>query len=755
MKKRSKLFIGLALFSMSLVSCGESDVNEAVNAKLHEIYDTAVANGETRSYDEWLDSIQSGGDKTPTITIGENGNWFINDVDTGVHAQGEPGKDGQDGKDGVDGKDGENGKDGVDGQNGENGKDGTSLLNGHGVPASNLGNNGDSYIDLDTWNYYVKENGKWILKGNIKADSIDENPQGLDFYLMDDGNYAVGVGNAMMLSTVEIPETYKDIPVTTIYAQSFFESYMIKELIIPTSITTICYGYFPANYKIFTYKATLEQFRDVEFIDSRIPQYDGVQLNCLDGVYLVDDLYDSLSISGNREGDYEIIDSTHYVGSYSYLYSYIYTEDFGRISKSIDASDVKFEFSEEEIVVLEKGSQDQPIFIYYKPGTVTIKATYQNFTKEFTITVLPLNEFDVVFEDVTVAYDGQSHCLNPVSGAPEGTKIRYEYYYTGGILSYDDVTRLNFVDVGEYKIKATLSSYGYKTLEVSATLKIYDPSKVGKLYVNGNYYDKMTTNNNETMWSYTGLVVNAGDTISFTVNDSPISLYLYNWGNLDEFNIAENQTDIFYDYFTIKEGGTINVYFDNSSSYYRLNFVSYDYSHYENPYSWSEAGHLYIHYLRNDNDYDNWAVWAWQYAPQSLNGSLWGANSDLIPSNMTPMTYGYMKNSQCGKEGDDPFIDDHGQIIDIDLTMEIYDARNGESSPLINNWDNLSNCSFGYLIVDQRSMSGSSQWISEGGYERYISNLDNILYEGKNTCIHVYIVQGNTHTTINSYSVQS
>lgn len=26
--------------------------------------------------------------------IGVNGNWFVNDIDTGVHAQGEPGKGG-------------------------------------------------------------------------------------------------------------------------------------------------------------------------------------------------------------------------------------------------------------------------------------------------------------------------------------------------------------------------------------------------------------------------------------------------------------------------------------------------------------------------------------------------------------------------------------------------------------------------------------------------------------------------------------
>ena len=50
------------------------------------------------------------------VTIGENGNWFIDGKDTGLAAAG---KDGKDGKDGENGKDGVNGTNGKDGQNGE------------------------------------------------------------------------------------------------------------------------------------------------------------------------------------------------------------------------------------------------------------------------------------------------------------------------------------------------------------------------------------------------------------------------------------------------------------------------------------------------------------------------------------------------------------------------------------------------------------------------------------------------------------
>ena len=48
-----------------------------------------------------------------------------------------------------------------------------SLYSDHGEPSSDLGENGDTYIDLDTWNTYLKVNGQWSLQGNIKGSSGD------------------------------------------------------------------------------------------------------------------------------------------------------------------------------------------------------------------------------------------------------------------------------------------------------------------------------------------------------------------------------------------------------------------------------------------------------------------------------------------------------------------------------------------------------------------------------------------------------
>lgn len=71
--------------------------------------------------------------------IGENGNWWFDNVDTGVPATGPKGEDGEqgnqgepgkDGKDGESGKDGEQGSPGEAGKDGENGEDGENGLNG-------------------------------------------------------------------------------------------------------------------------------------------------------------------------------------------------------------------------------------------------------------------------------------------------------------------------------------------------------------------------------------------------------------------------------------------------------------------------------------------------------------------------------------------------------------------------------------------------------------------------------------------------
>jgi uncharacterized repeat protein (TIGR02543 family) len=95
---------------------------------------------------------------TPIISISEDGYWVIDGIKTTTLAEGKQGETGP------------TGPQGPAGQDGINGQDGTSVLTGDGEPSSSLGKIGDSYINLSNWNYYVKEESGWVLKGNIKGE---------------------------------------------------------------------------------------------------------------------------------------------------------------------------------------------------------------------------------------------------------------------------------------------------------------------------------------------------------------------------------------------------------------------------------------------------------------------------------------------------------------------------------------------------------------------------------------------------------
>lgn len=134
---------------------------------------------------------------------------------------------------------GKHSKDGIDG------KDGTSLLTGNGKPAGVVGVVGDSYIDLETWDFYTKTTDGWVSKGNIKASSeADHNgTEGLIFYPINESECAVAVGTAKFLKEIVIPSKYKDYTVTTIYGDpnngGFSNCANLEKITIPETVTTI------------------------------------------------------------------------------------------------------------------------------------------------------------------------------------------------------------------------------------------------------------------------------------------------------------------------------------------------------------------------------------------------------------------------------------------------------------------------------------------------------------------------------------
>ena len=93
----------------------------------------------------------------------------------------------------------------------------------------------------------ISADGYWVINGektNVKATSdggasTPENPQGLDFYLKDDGTYAVAVGNAKYLSKIVIPSTYLGKAVTEIAYDGFKSCQNLTEVVISDSVTSI------------------------------------------------------------------------------------------------------------------------------------------------------------------------------------------------------------------------------------------------------------------------------------------------------------------------------------------------------------------------------------------------------------------------------------------------------------------------------------------------------------------------------------
>ena len=160
--------------------------------------------------------------------------------------------------------------------------------------------------------------------------------------------------------------------------------------------------------------------------------------------------------------------------------------------------------------------------------------------------------------------------------------------------------------------------------------------------------------------------------------------------------------------------------------------------------TWSQPGHLYMHYLRSsDSNYNQWAVWIWQNYPIDSAGSLWGANLSYDLKGITPATLGWMTNAETGGTGNDMHVDEYGAIIDIDLTKEdLVDGRTGKLSPLVSDWTDISKNALGFLIVDQSKMTGDDMWVSDGGAETYIRRLGRLMPDGKDSYLHVYCVEG-------------
>lgn len=73
----------------------------------------------------------------------------------------------------------------------------------------------------------------------LPNDMIEENPQGLQFYRLDDGTYIVSCGDSKYLSNIVIPGTYKGGAVVGLDNKAFEDCDSLTSITIPDSVTSI------------------------------------------------------------------------------------------------------------------------------------------------------------------------------------------------------------------------------------------------------------------------------------------------------------------------------------------------------------------------------------------------------------------------------------------------------------------------------------------------------------------------------------
>ncbi|HGK2216909.1 TPA: G5 domain-containing protein [Streptococcus pneumoniae] len=143
------------------------------------------------------------GPKAPTADDGKDGDTYIDATTGDVYKKengtwdkignirgpqglkgadgvaGPQGPQGLQGRDGAQGPAGRDGREGVPGRDGRDGRDGKDVLNGKVDPTTE-GKDGDKYVNTETGDVFVKNNGTWEKEGNIKGPKGDKGERGED-----------------------------------------------------------------------------------------------------------------------------------------------------------------------------------------------------------------------------------------------------------------------------------------------------------------------------------------------------------------------------------------------------------------------------------------------------------------------------------------------------------------------------------------------------------------------------------------------
>ena len=111
------------------------------------------------------------GTTDPTSETGKEGDKYVNTTTGDIFVK----KNGQWEREGnLKGPKGDKGEDGATGAAGQNGRDGKDILSGTTDPTSEIGKEGDKYVNTTTGDIFVKKNGQWEREGNLKGPKGDK-----------------------------------------------------------------------------------------------------------------------------------------------------------------------------------------------------------------------------------------------------------------------------------------------------------------------------------------------------------------------------------------------------------------------------------------------------------------------------------------------------------------------------------------------------------------------------------------------------
>lgn len=157
--------------------------------------------------------------------------------------------------------------------------------------------------------------------------------------------------------------------------------------------------------------------------------------------------------------------------------------------------------------------------------------------------------------------------------------------------------------------------------------------------------------------------------------------------------------------------------------------------------SYSQAGHMYIHYFRKDatmDDYNKYGLWMWNIGAE---GALFAnPNNALSAYKSNVNTNGWM--TTIGDNG----IDEAGVCMDIDLNATHKSGKTGNPVSF-KDAERI-----GYLLVKLESMDGSGHWVSDGGGDGFIDDIS--VNTRANGSIHVFLKSGSVREPQYVYSAK-